>query len=129
MDELEYSFNLFDNTNIKEINYSNFNIKKNEVSIKNKKKINGVIICYSNLCISCKNHYNTFVNLSELFNNFLNFYSINCNNIKDKNDELIKPLNITEYPLIKIIKNNVVVNKDISIDSLDNLIFILNSYF
>lgn len=121
--------NFYDNTKIKEIIYKDFNINKNNISLKNyDNNMNGIIICYSNLCISCKKYYNIFINLEELFSN-INFFAINCNNIKDKNDELIKPLNITQYPIIKIIKNNKILKNNIEINSLENLIFKINTIF
>lgn len=129
MDLYDNVINFYDNTKIKEITYKDFNIDKNNISLtKHDKTLNGIIICYSNLCISCKKYYNIFINLEELFNN-LSFFAVNCNNIMDRNDELIKPLNITQYPIIKIIKNNKVLDRNIEINSLENLIFKINTIF
>lgn len=129
MDIYDNVINFYDNTKIKEIVFDDFNINKKIISLKKyDNNLNGIIICYSNLCISCKKYYNIFINLEELFSN-LKFFAVNCNNIKENNDELIKPLNITQYPLIKIIKNNKVLNNNIEISSLENLIFKINGLF
>ena len=129
MDLYDIVINFYNNTKIKELIFKDFDIKKNKISLKKQdNKLNGIIICYSNLCISCKKYYNIFINLEELFDN-LKFYAINCNNIKDGNDELIKLLNITQYPLIKIIKNNKILKDDIKIINLENLIFKFNTIF
>lgn len=129
MNNNEFTINFFDNTNIKEIIYDDFDIVKKKITLKDKNIKNGIIICYSSLCMSCKKYYNIILNLSELYDSKLSFFAINCNNIKDKNDELIQPLNITEYPILKIIKNKKIIHDNININSLENLMFIVNTYF
>ena len=140
MDDEEFVLNFFDNNKyITELIYNNLKIDNNKMFIKkkfikkiyknknkNEENVNGLVILYSSLCMSCKKYYNVFLNLAELYKK-LDFFSINCYNVKDKNDNVVKDLNITEYPSLKLIKNNEIIDKKININNIENIMFLLDN--
>ena len=125
--EEDYHINFYDNTNIKELTKQDFDIKNKKFKNKKFSKINGIIIFYSNFCVSCKKIYNILVNISEMYDNKFNFYAVNCNNIKEGNDYLIRDFKITEYPMFKLIKNNKIKDIDLSKFSIEKLIYLIDT--
>ena len=128
MDEIEnYHLDFYNGTNITELIRKDFNKKKTGLKDKELSKKNGINIFYSNLCSSCKKNYNTIINIADMYKNRFNIFSVNCNNIKDRNDYLIQDFKITEYPQYKLLKNNKI--KDIKLNSgkLEDFLFLIDN--
>ena len=129
MEETEYTYHVdfYKETSIKELINSDFNKNKTGLKDKNLTKKNGLIIFYSNLCSSCAKGYNNFINLSDMFKNKFNIFAVNCNNIKDKNDYLIRDFKITKYPQYKLIINNKI--KDINIEGykIEDILYVIEN--
>ena len=62
-----------------------------------------------------------------MYDNKFNFYAVNCNNIKEGNDYLIRDFKITEYPMFKLIKNNKIKDIDLSKFSIEKLIYLVDT--
>ena len=125
--ELNYHVNFYDGTSIKELVNSDFNKNKTGLKDKNLTQKNGLIIFYSNLCSSCQKGYVNFINLSDMFKNRFKIFAVNCNNIKMKNDYLIRDFKINKYPQYKLIINNKI--KDINIDGykIEDIIYVIEN--
>lgn len=68
--------------------------------------INGIIIVYAPWCSHCVLSKEMWENLSNLFKYKFNFYAVNTYNFDGKNQDLVKPLNITIYPTYILIDKN-----------------------
>ena len=111
----------YKNYYIKEVKYDNFD--KNNLIKGNSINQKYFLIIYSPNCEICKTHCDLFTELALIYKNF-NFYSINCYDIKNKNDILCVNLNIKVYPTILYFKNNKlhVFNKKITYSNLENFL-------
>ena len=131
MEELEYyHLNFYDNSNIKELTLKDFNKNIKKDGCYNNKKLyekNSIIIFYSNLCTSCSKSYNTWINISDMYNKTFKIYSVNCNNLKDKNDYVIPLFKINKYPQYKLVINNVVKNIEINTNKVEDIIYIIDN--
>lgn len=94
-----------EDTNVLELKKINFDISKKKIKIKSNinKKINGLLICYAPWCTHCVLTKEMWIKLSDLFKSKFNFFSLNTYNFNDKNQMLVKDLNLKVYPTYKCI--------------------------
>jgi len=85
----------FKNKYVKELKAKDFNHNL----VKGGDKSKYMIIIYSPDCEICKQHYDLFVELSIIYNQF-KFYAVNCFDIQECNDKLCVDLNIKSYPTL-----------------------------
>ena len=111
----------YKNYYIKKLKYKNFDknnlIKNSDINQKY------FLIIYSPNCDICNNHKDLFTELALIYKNF-KFYSINCYDIKNKNDLLCINLNVTVYPTLLYFKNNKLnkFTKNIIFSTLENFL-------
>lgn len=126
MDEI-YCENFYDDTNVIELINKDFNKKKKGFSNKKYIGINGIIVFYSNLCSHCKNSYNTLINISDIYKNKFNIYTVNCNNLDRGNDYLIRDFKISQYPQYKLINNNIISDLKFENNNIENFVFVIEN--
>tara|TARA_B110000037_G_C17090564_1_gene493819 strand:- start:995 stop:1390 length:396 start_codon:yes stop_codon:yes gene_type:complete len=126
MDEI-YCENFYDDTNVIELINKDFNKKKKGFSNKKYIGINGIIVFYSNLCSHCKNSYNTLINISDIYKNKFNIYTVNCNNLDHRNDYLIRDFKISQYPQYKLINNNIISDLKFENNNIENFVFVIEN--
>lgn len=111
----------YKNNYVKEVKYKHFD--KNNLIKGNSINQKYFLIIYSPDCEICNNHSSLFTELALIYKNF-NFYSINCYDIKNKNDILCVNLNISVYPTLLYFKNNKLnkFKKNITYSTLENFL-------
>ena len=112
---------------VKELKYKDFNIKKNNVFVKDKKFIDNksLIIFYAPWCFHCNKIYDDVRELSISNLNKFKIAAVNINDNKNKNYLLSEILNIKTIPTAYIIKNKKLIkfNNDVNFE---NLFFYIN---
>ena len=90
---------MYKNTNVIELTEKNFNNKK----IIKTKNLSGLLVVYAPWCIHCINVSETYKELSNLFINKFNFYSLDSEN--KHNLKMIDKLDVKFYPSFYIVDN------------------------
>ena len=104
--------NIYSNdSNVIEVIKKDFIISKNSIKIKENinNNLDGILICYAPWCSHCVLSSDLWIKLSELFKSKFNFFSLNTYNFNNKNQDLIKDLNISVYPTYKLIDKNGII--------------------
>ena len=92
--------NKYKNINsIIELKYKDF--KKKDLIFKNPHNIHNILLFYLPSCKHCTNVVETWIEISNRFNNDFNFFAINCDDIKKDNDRLCTEFKVKQYPFIK----------------------------
>jgi len=97
-----------DNSNVIELINNNFLINKKQITIKKDitKNLNGILIIYAPWCTHCVISKNMWENLADLFKYKFNIFALNTYNYREKNQNLVLPLNIKVYPTYKFVLKN-----------------------
>ena len=97
-----------ENSNVLELINKNFLINKKKITIENNitKDLNGILIIYAPWCTHCVLSKNMWENLADLFKYKFNIYALNTYNYREKNQNLVLPLNIKVYPTYKFVLKN-----------------------
>ena len=68
--------------------------------------LNGILIIYAPWCTHCVISKNMWENLADLFKYKFNIFALNTYNYREKNQNLVLPLNIKVYPTYKFVLKN-----------------------
>jgi len=100
--------NFYNDSLVKELIKNNFNIKKDQISIKKKltNNLNGILVVYAPWCETCMISIQMWNSLANLFKYKFNIYAVNAYNFDDNNQDLTLPLNVSIYPSYKFIKKD-----------------------
>jgi thiol-disulfide isomerase/thioredoxin len=115
---------------VKELVFNDFDISKNNISIKNKKftEKNSFLIFYAPWCSHCVDSKEMWEDIACMFDDIISIYAINCYNYFDNNQDLVEIFNISYYPTIKFVKNNEIIDYKEKKDKDTIVSYLLSNY-
>jgi thiol-disulfide isomerase/thioredoxin len=107
--------NIYEEESVKELIKNDFIIKKNKSKLNsynvflNKKLTegnNGILVIYAPWCENCVISKNMWENLGKLFKYKFKIYALNTYNFEEKNQDMMLPLDIHDYPDYRFVKKS-----------------------
>jgi thiol-disulfide isomerase/thioredoxin len=116
-----------DYSGVVELKYKDFEIKDKKIFIKNKNFLNkGFIVFYAPWCSPCKRMGDDYSELALTYKNIYPIGAVNTEDIKNNNDLLSSIANVKQYPTIKkISKDGLLENFDTEFNK-NNILYYIN---